>query len=146
MLKVGQRLTARLIKKRMIEFLALLTLALQESPDAYQARRYIEDFWGWPVTSELVRILDQAYSRMHLVVRRFILEWVVKNNVRFPAKRGDAVRFRIGDSEFEGVVLDVIRNEAKAIVKLGVKGKNWTVFAEDVLEVSRPKDIKGKKT
>lgn len=126
-------------------FLAMLALALRESPDSYQAGRYIEDFWGWPVSRELISILDRAYNRMRMVVRKFVLEWVVANNVRFPAKKGEGVRFRIGEVEFGGVVLDVIRPEAKGIVRLNIKnGKSYSVNAEDVIQVTSPAAVKEK--
>ena len=128
------------------DYLVAVALALIESPDAYQAGRYFEDFFDWPVTGDLIRILDQAYARMKVVVRRFVLEWVLENNVRFPAKKGEGIRFRIGDLELSGVIIEVLGHEAKGVVKLSNKGKHWAVNAEDVLEVTSPAEAKGKKT
>lgn len=128
------------------DYLVALAITLIESPDAYQAGRYLEDFFGWPVTGDLIRILDRAYQRMHKVVRKHVLEWVVEHNVRFPGKKGEGVRFRIGDLEFGGTIVEVLRNEAKAVVKLNVKGKLWTVNAEDVLQITSPAAVKEKKT
>ena len=127
------------------EFLVATALAFRESPDAYQAGRYLEDFFDWPVTGELVRLFEGAFSRMKTITRRFVLEWVVENNVRFPGKKGEGVRFRIGDLELSGTILELIRDEAKAVVKLNVKGRNYTVCAEEVVEIISPAEAKGKK-
>lgn len=117
------------------EFLALLTLALRESPDAYQAGRYLEDFIGWPVTGDLIRVLDRAYSRMPHLAKECVHTWVTENGVRFPAKKGEGVRFRIGDFEGTGKVIEVIAREATAYVVPTGKDRPLPVNAEEVLQV-----------
>lgn len=122
------------------EFLAVLTLALIESPDAYQAGRYLEDFIDWPVTGELIRTLDRAYSRMKHVAREFVHAWVMENSVRFPTDKGGGVRFRIGDFEAVGRVVEVIRTEASALV-IPTGGKQpLTVNTEEVLQLVQLKE------
>lgn len=124
------------------EFLVAVAMAFRESPDAYQAGRYLEDFFEWPVTGELIKIFDRAYARMQHVTRKFVLEWVAKNNVRFPAKKGEGVRFRIGDVEIGGTVVEILKHEAKAIVRANGKGKALSVNAEEVLQVTSPAKAK----
>lgn len=123
------------------EYWLAITLALQESPDAYQAGRYLDDFFEWPVTHELVRIFDRAFTRTHTMAHKFVMEWVVKNNVRFPAKKGEGVRFRIGDAEIGGTVLEILRQEAKAVVRVNGNGKNIIVNSEEVLQVTSPSAV-----
>lgn len=120
------------------EFLAVVVLAMLESPDAYQAGRYLEDFYEWPVTGELVKIFDQAFARLKPASRKYVLEWVMKNNVRFPGRKGDVVKCRIGDTELSGSVLEVITSEAKGVVKLRGSEKLLTVNAEEVLSATPP--------
>jgi len=117
------------------QFLALLSLALQECPDAYQAGRYIEDFLSWPVTLELVKILERAYARMPLLVTPFVKEWVLANGIRFPAQKGQVIKFRVGDVELQGKIVEVLKAEAKGVVTIGTKNRHWSVNAEDVIEV-----------
>lgn len=117
------------------EFLALLTVALIESPDSYQAGRYLEDFFGWPVEAHLVRILDAAYARMKHVARDLVHEWVMVNNVRFPAKSGDTIRCKIGDVEINGRVIEVIRREARGFFIPNNKDKPMVVLAEEIKQV-----------
>lgn len=117
------------------EFLALLSVAFIESPDAYQAGRYLEDFFGWPVQIDLMRVLDSAYGKMKYITQGFVHAWVMENNVRFPAKKGQTVRVRVGDAEITGEVLEVIRREARAILAPIGKKKPITVYAEEVQEV-----------
>lgn len=117
------------------EFLALLSIALIESPDAYQAGRYLEDFFGWPVQADLVRVLDACYRRMKFVTRDFVHEWVTTNNVRFPAKKGDTIRCKIGDLEISGEVIEVIRREARGLFVPNNKTKPMVVLAEEIQQV-----------
>jgi len=125
------------------DYLVALAVTLIESPDAYQAGRYLDDFFDWPVAGDLIRILDRAYQHMHKAVRKHVLEWVIENNIRFPGKKGEGVRFRIGDLELSGTIVEVLRHEAKAVVKLNAKDKHWNVNAEDVLQITGP--VKEKK-
>lgn len=122
------------------EFLVAIAMALRESPDAYQAGRYLEDFYEWPVTGELVNVFEGAFNRMKSITRRFVLEWVVEHNVRFPGKKGEGVRFRIGDAELSGTVTELLASEAKALVK--INGKTLLVNAEEVFEVTSPAKVK----
>lgn len=118
------------------EFLALVTLALQETPDAYAAGRYIEDFIGWPTDANLVRILDRAFSRLKFLKTSLVHRWVVENGVRFPAKKGQAVCARIGDAELKVRITDVLKREAAAYGEfLGHPEKKIRVHAEEVLRV-----------
>lgn len=120
------------------EYVVAVVMALRESPDAYQAGRYLDDFFDWPVTGELVKILDGAYDHMKVATRKFVLEWVAKHNVRFPAKKGASIVFRIGELEMKGTVTEVLPHEAKGIVSLNGKGKAVAVNAEEVLHVTKP--------
>lgn len=124
------------------EFLAAVTLAILESPDAYQTGRYLEDFYEWPVTMELVRIFQAAFARLKPLSRKYVLEWVVKNNVRFPGKKGSVVKCRIGDAELSGSVVEVVSSEAAAVVRLRGSEKLLTVYAEDVISVHAPAKVK----
>ena len=117
-------------------FLALVTIALRECADAYDAGRYLEDFMDWPVTGELIRILDRAYIRMEFATKPFVQRWVVENAVRFPAKQGQQVRCRIGDAEITGEIVAVIASEARAVISVNGSNKNVTLNAEEVSEIS----------
>lgn len=127
------------------EFLVAIAMALRESPDAYQAGRYLDDFYDWPVTGELVTIFESAFARTKTITRRFVLEWVVENNVRFPGKKGEGVRFRIGDAELGGTVAELLTSEAKAVVKVNGNGKPIIVNAEEVLQVTSPAKVKAQR-
>ena len=127
------------------EFLALLSIALIESPDSYQAGRYLEDFFGWPVQADLVRVLDACYARMKHVTRDLVHAWVMENNVRFPAKKGDMIRARIGDVTINGRVIEVIRREAKGFFIPNGKDKPMPVYAEEVQQVLPGKKVRPEK-
>ena len=127
------------------EFLAVMALALIESPDAYHAGRYLEDFIGWPVNGDLINIFDTAYASMKYVVRDFVHVWVMENNVRFPAKSGDLIRCKIGDVEINGHVLEVIRTEAKGIVVPTGRDRPMPVHAEEVVQILPPRKPRKKK-
>ena len=117
------------------EFLAVLTLALCEGCDAYAAGRYLEDAIGWKVNGDLIRILDRAYGRLKFLVKPLVHDWVMRNKVRFPAKKGQAVKCRIGDVEFTAKVVEVIKREARAVVEpTGKSGKMMQVNAEEILQ------------
>ena len=117
------------------EFLAVLTLALVESPDAYQAGRYLEDFIEWPVTGELFKILEQAFHRMKFVTRDFVHAWVMENNIRITAKRGDLIRCKVGDLEITGRLQEVIKREAKGYFIPNGRDQHMPVYAEEILQV-----------
>lgn len=118
------------------ELLAVLTLAMQESADAYDAGRYLESFVDWPTNGNLVRILDRAFHRLRFIVTPLIHAWVMEHNVRFPAKKGQSVRAKIGGHEFTGKVVAVIAREARGFVEpLGNSSQAIPVNAEEVLRV-----------
>jgi hypothetical protein len=117
------------------EFLAALALALIESPDAYHAGRYLEDFIGWPVNGDLICVLDRAFSRMKFVTSQFVHQWVTENNVRFPAQKGDLIRCKIGDLELTGRVTEVLRREARGLFVPNGKKTHMPIFAEEVLQI-----------
>jgi len=121
------------------EFVAVLALTLIESPDAYQAGRYLDDFMDWPVSGELIQILEVAYARMKYLTRDFVVEWVMQNNVRFPAKKGDMIRCTIGDLEMTGRVIEVIRREATGIFVPNGRNKPMPIMAEEVKQVLPPR-------
>jgi len=126
------------------EFLAVVTLAMQETTDAYMTGRYLEDFLGWPSDADLIRIFDRAFSRLKFIKTTLVHRWVMENNVRFPAKKGEAVVARIGDTEIKVRVEDVLRREAVAYgEQLGRPGKKIRVHAEEVLKVIPLKGCKG---
>lgn len=117
------------------EFLALVTLAIQESSDSYNAARYLEDIYDWPVDRNLVSIIDVAYARMKFIAGYRTHDWVMENKVRFPASKGMGVRARIGDFEFMGKVVSVVSTEARAIATIiGKSDKKLSVNAEEVME------------
>lgn len=118
------------------EILAVITLAFQESPDHYAAGRYLEDFVGWPVDGVLINIFDRAFSKTKVLTKSVVMRWVVENNVRFPAKKGDMVRAKIGNMEVTGKVMDVIRETACAVIGIrSSKSKTLIVNAEEVMSV-----------
>jgi hypothetical protein len=127
------------------EFLAVLALALIESPDAYHAGRYMEDFIGWPVNGDLIRILDRAYGRMKFITSAFVQQWVVEHNVRLTANKGDSIRCKIGDLELSGKVVDVIKREARAIFIPNGADRHMIVLAEEIIQVLPPRKPKKKK-
>jgi len=122
------------------EFLAGFTLALQESADAYQAGRYLDDFFDWPVAGDLLSILDRCYARMPFMVKGFVQQWVMRTSLRFPAKKGDIVKCRVGAVELGGEVIEVLHSEAVGIVALNGNGKLLNVNAEEVLEIVSTKE------
>lgn len=126
------------------EFLACFTLALIESPDAYQAGRYLEDFFNWPVQADLIRVLDAAYSHMKYATRDLVHTWVMENNVRFPAKKGDTIRCKIGDVEARGRVVEVIKREARGLFVPNRAARPIFVLAEEIQQVipGKPSETK----
>lgn len=127
---------AQVSDEGMVELRALITLAVQESSDAYTAARYIENYMGWPVDARLVAILDRVYGAMPRNVDPFVHAWVMKEKVRFPAGVGDFVVFRVGRAEMQGHVSAVIQREARGIVDVKVSPthtRHMSVDAEDVI-------------
>lgn len=125
------------------EFRALVVIAILESPDSYQAARYVEDFYEWPSDRQLIDIFDKAYSKMKNLVTKHVHAWVMENNVRFPANAGEGVVVRIGQVEFKAQVVAVISREARAIVNpVNNPTKNMPVSAEEVLRKFKIKDKK----
>lgn len=126
------------------QFRALVTIAILESPDAYQAGRYLEDFYGWPVDRPLISVLDRAFRQMPLLVPEHVHAWVMKYNVRFPATKGQGVRVNLGGCEFTGTVVDVIAKDARAIViPIGKSQQPISIPAEEVIESFTIKPPKG---
>lgn len=113
---------------------AVLTLAVIESGDAYAAGRYLENFTQWPVDGELIRIIDRAYLRMPSLTAPVVHEWVMKHKMRFTPKKGQGIRFRLGDAELFGKVIAVNRREALGYVEVASRRGVLPVGAEDVLE------------
>ena len=126
------------------EFLALLSIAIIESADAYQAGRYLEDFFNWPVTGDLTRIIDKAFMRMKYLVHEFVHAWVMENNIRFPAKKEDMIRCKVGDVEISGRVVEVIKREARGLFIPINRYKPFVVLAEEILQVL-PAEVKTRK-
>lgn len=123
------------------EFRALITLAILESADSYQALRYLDDFLGWPVGPELASIFDKAFARMPRIADDMVMDWVLATGARFPAKAGQGVNVKIGDVEFVGKVEAVIRKEARGIVRTyGSNRQAVSVLAEEVLDTFEVKE------
>lgn len=119
---------------------ALVTLAVQESADAYTAGRYIHDFIGWAVDRPLISALDIIYAAMPKEADKAVHAWVMKEQVRFPAKVSDFVKFRIGPVDMQGTVSAVIAREARAIVEIKTgpnQTKHVSVNAEEVTSHSK---------
>jgi len=118
------------------EFLALVTLAMIESPDAYDFVRYIHQFFDWPVDGKLTRIIDRAYLRLKILTPIVVRKWVMKTGARFPHKEGTSIAFRIGDVNMRGTVKAVINGEAVAMVEVFTrKPRIVRVMAEEVLHI-----------
>jgi hypothetical protein len=122
------------------EFLACVTLAMQESVDAYQAGRYFDDFFDWPVAGDLIAILDRCYARMHFVAKDMTRNWVMNTATRFPAKVGDIVKCKIGEVDLVGEVIEVISTTSSGILHLNGNGKILNVEAEEVVQVVSTKE------
>lgn len=126
------------------ELRAVITLAMQESPDAYMAGRYLDSFLGWPVDAELVRVFDSAYRRLKFLKTPLVHAWVMEHRVRFPAKKGQAVVARIGDIEVKVKIEDILKREAAAYGEVvGRPGKRIRVHAEEVMKVINLGSSKG---
>ena len=118
------------------EILAAMTLAMIESPDAYWTCRYIEEVFRWPVDAVLVGIFDSGFRRLKFLKTQLVHEWVTKNGVRFPAKKGQGVVARIGDAEIRVRIEDVLAREAAAYGEpISRPGQKVRVHAEEVLKV-----------
>ena len=119
------------------EFLALVTVALIESADSYNASRYLEDFYKWPSDRKLVSILDRAYFRMPQISKNLEREWVLETGERFPAKKNQGIVARIGGTEVSAVVVSVIQEEARGLVTIlgSNNSKYFSVLSEDVVTV-----------
>lgn len=124
------------------EFLAVLALALIESPDAYHAGRYLEDFIHWPVNGKLIQILDIAYARMQYVTRDLVHIWVMEHNIRFPAKRGNVVLCKIGEVNITGKIVEIIPREAKGYFIPNGRNKPMPVYAEEIQQVIAQRETK----
>ncbi len=119
-----------------VEFLALVTLAMIESPDAYDFVRYIHQFFDWPVDGNLTRIIDRAYLRLRILTPKVVREWVIKTGTRFPHKEGVSIAFRIGDANMRGTIKAVIKGEALAMVEVfSRKPRIVRVMSEEVLHI-----------
>jgi len=117
---------------------AIIYLAMRETPDAYGALRYLEDFCSWPVDDTLYRIFAEGYARTHKIVKTHIHAWVMENNVRVACVKGDRVKFRMASVELTGRVLEVIKREARAIIQpIEASGTlpPYSVNSENILEV-----------
>ena len=118
------------------EFLALVTLAMIESPDAYDFARYIHQFFDWPVNGELTRIIDRAYLRLKILTPSVVRKWVLATGIRFPHKEGVSIAFRIGGVNMRGTIKAVIAGEAVAMVEVFArKPRIVRVMAEEVLHI-----------
>jgi len=130
------------------QFHALVTVAVLESPDAYRAGRYFEDFYGWPVDRPLITILDSAFRQMKELESKFVHAWVMKHNIRINAKTGQGVRVRIGDAEFTAEVVGLIKREARVVIEtVGTEPKTMVIPSEEIVEAwdMAPKPEKTKK-
>ena len=120
---------------------AVVTLAIIESVDCYDAGRYLESFCDWPTNGELIRILDRAYIAMPKLTAPFVHAWVMEHNVRFPAKEGDTIFFKVGDAEIKGTCAAAIPREARGLVEVSTSKKAAVlpVNAEDIVRVIKAK-------
>jgi hypothetical protein len=124
---------------------ALVALSLSESADAYGAGRYLETFADMPTDGSLIRILDRAYTRMPQIAESATMDWVMKHGVRFGAKKGDVLRFRVGDLELTGTVAAIVARTATGYVEVKGTGKVLPLTAEDIIENLGPPPV-AKKT
>lgn len=124
------------------QFLALLSLALIESSDSYQAARYLEDFLDWPVTLELLKILEAAFHRMKYITRDLTHTWVMEHNIRIPAEEGNMIRCKIGDLEVTGRLCEVVKREARGFFIPNGHVSYMTVYAEEILQVVPERTLK----
>lgn len=119
-------------------FLAVLTLAMQDCPDAYAAGRYLDDLVGWPVDGILISILDRAYNRLRFLSVNLVHSWVMKNAIRFPAVTDDVILVNVGGAEFKATVKGVVHREACCFGEpLSHKGKTIRINAEEVVKVMK---------
>jgi hypothetical protein len=119
---------------------AVVTLAVQESADAYGAGRYLETFMEWPVDAMLFRALDTIYSAMPKEADKAVHAWVMKERVRFKPVETNFVKFKIGPVDMQGTVVAVIAREARGIVEVKTgpgKTKNVSVNAEDIVSFTK---------
>jgi len=123
------------------EVLAVVTLAISEGADCYEAGRYLESFCDFPTNGELIRILDRAYLSMPMLVPSYVRAWVMEHAMRFPAKEGDQVQFKIGDVEVRGTCVGAVPTEARGFVEIaGTKrGQVVPVNGEDLIKVTKAK-------
>lgn len=120
------------------ELRAVTHLCIMQSADCYEAARYFDSFCGWPSNGELALILDRAYSAMKTLTAPFVHEWVMANEVRFPAKEGDDIKINIGGAEFTAKCVGVIAREARGFAELRT-GDTVPVLAEEVAQVFKTK-------
>lgn len=121
------------------EFRALITIAFIESENAYEAGKYLETMYGWPVDFDLTNILNMAYRAIPMILPTHVSAWVMASKVRFPAKKGNGVKVKIGDAEFSAVITDVLDREARGwceVINSTPKGKIIAINAEEVIKVT----------
>lgn len=125
------------------EVAAVVTLAILESADAYEAGRYLESFCEFPTNGELIRILDRAYLSMPRLVPPHVRTWVMENAIRFAANEGDQVLFKVGDTEMRGTCVGAVPTEARGFVEIaGTKrGQVIPVNGEDLIKVTKAKPV-----
>lgn len=119
---------------------AVVTLAVQESADAYAAGRYLETFMEWPADAMLFRALDTIYSAMPKEADKAVHAWVMKEKVRFKPADGDFVKFKVGPVTMQGHVVAVIARDARGFVEIKTgpnKTKNMSVNAEDIVSFTK---------
>jgi len=118
------------------EFRALITLAMIESPDAYDFSRYVQQFFDWPANGVLTRIVDRAYLRLKILTPRVVREWVIATGIRFPYEEKISIAFRVGDESLRGIIKAVLKDEAAAMVQVFArKPRVMRVMAEEVLHI-----------
>ena len=119
---------------------AIVSLAVQESADAYAAGRYLETFMDWPTDAMLFRALDSIYTAMPKEADKAVHAWVMRERVRFKPADGDFVKFKVGPVEMQGTVVAVIARDARGIVEVKTgpnKTKNVSVNAEDITSFTK---------
>lgn len=89
------------------------------STDGYVLGKYLDQYMGWEVDSELVDELSEADHITHKVHQDFIRKWIEDNNIN--------PRFRVGDT------VSVVRKQDRAvgeIISIDHQRGKYTIFVE----------------
>jgi hypothetical protein len=113
------------------EVLAILTEAMVASDGiASRAITFLETVFFWVTDANLERHLSVVQKNIQPGFKFFVLEWIIRTGIRFPAKLGDYVDFYSNGYHYAGRVVEIKPDFAAALIESD--DGTQIVFAEQV--------------